>query len=389
MQNRALRKWGALILLASLAPPPSVARPAVAHLLTVEELEQSLAHVQKRWDGRLAKQISDMKLTERLSPARLARIENQLPGSQSRGALIALADESAFFDLPSSDILSQTAPSLADQTALLRKAADSARRTIDAWPNFIAARATTRYEGTATVIPGRLQDELFTLSLWRAPSAVNWECPGEPKIGYRRLTIIDESQVAVVYRHGHELHALGEKGGEFECPENSVSTTEEFSRVLGWVAKVIAHGKVSWGRWEHGPAALLAVFEYSSLVSDKPSAQIEVHGEIAINPVDGTILRLTQIRRWSEPEPGFNGSPGFEAPIEHDSEFDYGPVNIGGSVFWCPVRRIALYRTPILWPRGSDPALDAIYRQNGLAESPLQEYLNDVTFTQYRLFGPS
>jgi hypothetical protein len=384
-----MRKWAALILLASLASPPSVARPAVTRVVTVDELELALAHVPNRWDGRLAKQISNMKLTQRLSAARLTHLENQLPGSQSRSALVALADESAFLDLPASDIPSQPALSLEAQSALLGKAADSVVRTINAWPSFIATRAATRYEGTATVIPGRLQDELFTLNLWRAPSAANWECPGEPKIGYRRLTIIDQTKVAVVYRHGHELHALGEKGGEFECPENSVSTTEEFARVLAWVAKVIAHGKVSWSHWEQGPATLLAVFDYSSLVSYRPPAQVEVHGEIAINPADGAILRLTQIRSWSEHEPGFNGGPGFEAAIEHDSELDYGSVNIGDSVFWCPVRRIALYRTPILWPRGSDPALDAIYREDGLTESPLQEYLNDVTFSQYRFYGSS
>ena len=382
-------KWAAPVLLAWLASPLAAVQPAVTRLVTVNDLEQALAHVQGRWDGRLAKQISNMKLTERLSPVRLARLENRLPGAQSRGALIALADESAFLDLPASDIPPQPAPSLADQAGLLGKATDSVNRTIGAWPNFIATRATTRYEGTATVIPGRLQDELFTLNLWRAPSAVNWECPGEPKIGYRRLTIIDQTKVAVVYRHGHELHALGEKGGEFECPENSVSTTEEFARVLAWVAKVIAHGNVSWSHWEQEPDALVAVFAYSSLVSYKPSKQVEVHGEIAINPADGAILRLTQIRRWSEREPGFNGGPGFEAPIEHDSELDYGAVKLGGGVFWCPVRRIALYRTPILWPRGSDPALDEIYSENGLTESPLQEYLNDVTFEQYRLYGSS
>jgi hypothetical protein len=389
MRKWAMRKWAALILLASLASPLSVARPAVTRLVTADELEQVLAHAQKRWDGRLAKQISNLKLTERLSAARLAHLKEQLPGSQSRGALIALADESAFLDLPASEIPSQPAPSVADQAALLGKAGESVKRTIDAWPNFVATRETTRYEGTATVIPGRLQDEIFTLNLWRAPSAANWECPGEPKIGYRRLTIIDQTKVAVVYRHGHELHALGGKGGEFECPENSVSTTEEFSRVLSWVNQVIAHGALSWSHWEQGSATLLAVFEYSSPVSYQFPAQAEVHGEIAINPADGAIVRLTQIRRWSEREPGFNGGPAFEATIEDDSELDYGPVNIGGSVFWCPVRSVALYRTPILWPRGSDPALDAIYREDGLTESPLQEYLNDVIFSQYRLYGSS
>ncbi len=382
-----MRKWAVAVMLAGIAAPLSAGRPSVTHEVTVDELAQILAHVRHRWDGRLAKQISDMKLTQRLSAFRLARLEAQLPGAQSKEALLAIADESAFLDLPADEIPSNPVPSTAEQAALLAEASAFVSGAIDHLPNFTAARETTRFEGTATVISGRLQTEVFTLNLWRAPSAVNWECPGEPKIGYRRLSIIDRTHVAVVYRHGLELHALGEKGGEFECPENSVSTTEDFGHGLAWIPRVIAEGKVTWSRWERGASGFVAVFQYSALVPLKPSAAVAAQGEISLDPANGAILRLTEVRRWNEQEPGYNGKPGYEAAVEREREVDFGPVNIGGGVFYCPVRRVALYRAPLLWPGGSAPEIDAIYRQNGLAESPLLEYLNDVTFTRYRLYA--
>lgn len=382
-----MRNGAALILLAALAAPASAARPAVTHELTVDQLEQVLAHVRNRWDGRLAKQISNMKLTQRLSPLRLARLEGQLPGAQSREALVALADESAFLDLPPGEIPSNPTPSLAVQSALLAQTSDYLSATLDRLPGFTATRTTTRFEGTSTVISGRLQTELFTLNLWRAPSAVNWECPGQTKIGYRRLSIIDQTRVAVVDRHGHELHALGEKDGEFECPEDSVSTTEEFGPVLAWIAQLIAGGEVSWSHWEQGPTGLVAVFQYAALETWELPVQERVQGEIAIDPAGGAILRFTQVRRWSEHEPAQGSRPAYDAPIEREAEIEYGSVNLGGAVFWCPVRRVAIYRTPILWPRGSDPGVDGLYRENGLTQAPLQEYLNDVTFSNYRLLS--
>lgn len=381
-----MRRWAVAVLLGGIAMPIAARSAAVTHAVTADELEQALAHVRRRWDGRLAKQISDMKLTERLSPGRLARLEEQLPGAQSRQALIAIADESAFLNLPADEIPSSPAPSRAAQATLLSEAIFFVRDTVDRLPNFTATRETTRYEGTATVISGRLQTELFTLKLWRAPSAVNWECPDQPKIGYRRLSVIDRSQVAIVYRHGRELHALGEKGGEFECPENGVSTTEEFGHVIAWIPHVVAQGQVTWSHWERGTAGLVAVFQYSSVIAIKSSAPVPVHGEIALDPANGNLVRLTEVRAWNEHEPGYNGKSGYEAPVERDSAVDFGPVHIGGNVFLCPVHRVAIYRAPILWPPGSAPEIDALYRQNGFAESPLLEYLNDVTFTGYHLY---
>jgi hypothetical protein len=382
-----MRKWAILVLWATFAWPALAAEPAVTRLVTVEQLEQAVTNSHGRRDRRLARQISDMKLTERLSAAGLARLEKDLRGSQAREALVALADESAFLSLPASEIPTRPAPSAAEQAAMLALSAEYAKKTIDLWPNFIATRETTRFEGTATAIAPDLQDDLFSFDSWRAPSAKNWECPGQPKIGYSRLSVIDKSSVAVVYRNGHELHALGGRGGEFACPENAVSTTEEFSHVLAWIPKVLSYGIVSWSHWEQGSSGLLAVFQYSVLVSHRSQIQVEVHGEIALNPADGTILRLTEIRHWTEHEPSAGGNAGYDATAEHHTAVDYGPVNINGITCICPVKRVAIYLAPILWPQGLNSQDDQAYRRFRLSESPLQEYLIDVRFAQYRRYG--
>lgn len=383
-----MRKWAMLLLVAKFACMAAGERPAVTQRVTVERLEQALATAHSRKDRRLARQISGMKLTERLSSAGLMRLEQGLPGPQSAEALIAIADESAFLDLPPAEIPSRPAPTPAEQTAMLSLAVEYVTTMIAQWPNFTATRQTTRFEGTATVIPGELQDMFFSLDSGRAPSAANWECPGQPKIGHERLSVIDRSNVTVVNRDGHELHALGERGGEFECPENAVSTTEEFGKVLAWVPKIVAHGNLTWSHWEADPGGLLAVFRYATIVSHR-SMPVEIHGEIAINPANGSILRLAETRHWTKREPASEAGAAYDAVVEYGSAVDYGPVNLGGTVYLCPVKRVAVYHTPILRPLGSNAHDDQLYRKFGLSESPLQEYLNDVSFTQYRLYGSS
>ena len=74
-----MRKWSTLVLLAAIVTPLLAVKPPVTQMVTVEQLEQALATAHGERDGKLAKQISDMKLTERLSDARLARLENELP----------------------------------------------------------------------------------------------------------------------------------------------------------------------------------------------------------------------------------------------------------------------------------------------------------------------
>lgn len=394
-----MRKLAILVLLGSLVPCACMAKTPATQMVTVLQLEQTLANVRGKRDGSLANRISKMKLTERLSNARLAWLRKEMPGRESRQELMALAGESAFLDLPAADILSRLPLDLAQQSALLARSVDYVNSTVTHWPSFTAMRLTTRYEGTSTVIPFGLQDWLFSPNSRRSNPMNRWNCPGHPKIGYRRLTVVDVSTVALVNRNGHELTSFDAKAGEFECPEGGLSTSQEFADVLGWIPRVVSQGKVSWSHWEKGSSELLAVFRYSATVAlpccttekHSPPILIDVHGEIALNPADGSVLRLTEIRRWKETLPG-SGS----AILEYDSAVDYAPVTIAGTICLVPARRTAMYRAPALWPNGSkESQLDTrIYTSFHLSESPVEEYLIDSSFGHYqpyesRATGPS
>ena len=64
-----------------------------------EQLEQMIAGSHREPDVKVAKRLSELELTERLSAARLARCEANLRGPDARRALRALADRSSFLDL--------------------------------------------------------------------------------------------------------------------------------------------------------------------------------------------------------------------------------------------------------------------------------------------------
>ena len=76
----------------------------VGREISGEQLEQMLAGSNREPDVKVAKQLSELELTERLNGARLARCEANLPGPDARRALIALADKSSFLDPPLSEI---------------------------------------------------------------------------------------------------------------------------------------------------------------------------------------------------------------------------------------------------------------------------------------------
>jgi hypothetical protein len=114
-----MRKLTLLLLLAGIATVTLVQKGAASHGLlkriTVEQLEQVLTAVQGKPDGEVAQVLSGLELTERLSTVRLSHWNGQLPGRKSERALVALADESAFLDLPAAEIPATAVPDLEAQ----------------------------------------------------------------------------------------------------------------------------------------------------------------------------------------------------------------------------------------------------------------------------------
>src|ERR1700677_4737108 len=112
--DRPIRNLAPLLLLAGVTLPVFAAKR-----VTVVNLEQMLASSRHTSDANIAKQLFELELTERLSEDRLAPLTADLPGPLARQALTAVADASAFLDLPAADIPSIGAPDLAAQRSML------------------------------------------------------------------------------------------------------------------------------------------------------------------------------------------------------------------------------------------------------------------------------
>jgi hypothetical protein len=333
-------------------------------------------------DGGMAKRLSEVRLTERLTDARLAQLYEQLRGRQSREQLLVVADESAFLALPAEDKIPDPIPDAEAQAAILARTGAYFKERMAEWPSFSVLRAVTRFEGTATVMASGLEDDLGTrmgAALLRSPAAPNWECPGAPRLPSRRLDVIERATLPVIYRRGHALHAFS-TGGEFACMHRGLSTSDEFSEFHTLLPLVAREGKAEWSHWEDSAEGKIAVFRFSASVNyagtNDPLA-MDLQGEIGVNPKDGSIVRLVEIRRWEHDS----------VTREYDSAVEFGAIAMGGMRLLLPVRRVAMFMTPILKPVTGNSTMAGYYRKFHLEKSPLQEYLNDVRFGEYRAYA--
>jgi hypothetical protein len=236
--DRPMRNLAPLLLLAGVTLPVFAAKR-----VTVVNLEQMLASSRHTSDANIAKQLFELELTERLSEDRLAQLAADLPGPLARQALTAVADASAFLDLPAADIPSIGVPDLAAQRSMLALTMDYARATIPKLPNFFATRDTTRFEDTPLEPP-----LLYT----------------KTRNDYEPLHEVGRSSVTVLYRDGHELVDAGTaKSHPFGSVEHELSTTGVFGPILAMVLSDSAKGGVTWSHWEQSSTGLQAVFRYT------------------------------------------------------------------------------------------------------------------------------
>src|ERR1019366_4362873 len=163
-------------------------KPA-ARSITVVELHQMLEGTRGKRDADLAREISDLELTERLSDAKVAAWQSGLRGEKSRAALAALADASHFLDPPAADVPADAAPDLSAQQRMIARAVDYVNKTMKKLPNFFATRTTIRYEETPE----------------------HYDPTGRHRIEYEPLHWVDTTKETVLYRNGNEIAQAVEK----------------------------------------------------------------------------------------------------------------------------------------------------------------------------------
>jgi len=368
-----MRNLALLLALVGSALPGFAAQRA-----TVEQLERMLAQSEGKPDAELARQLAGMELTERLSSARLLQLKANVSGDRSRQALRLLADESAFLKPPASEIPATATPDLAAQRRMMAQTVNYLGKSLPLLPNLFATRDTTRYES--------------------APQSA--ESAGQ----LPALHEVARSAVTVFYRDSHEfIEAGARKSVKNQPPERGLTSWGEFGSILGIVMIDAARSSLAWSRWELGPTGLAGVFLYSvpkekshydvrfcciatvfGMESDLVNERAGYHGEITVDPANGAILRLTVEADLDPANPIGRASIAVE----------YAPVEIGGKMYICPVRSVALALAPdprqlhrILAERQSSEF--SPIKKTSLTEVlsvPHQILLNDIAFRQYHLF---
>jgi hypothetical protein len=361
-----MRRVAALVLLSGGALSCSAAKP-----VTVEQLEQMLASTREASDAQVASQLSDLVLIERLSAARLSRYETDLPGPRTRQALTILSDMSAFLSLPAAETPVIAKPDPKTQREMIALAVNYVNNTIHQLPNFYATRVTTSFQDNPSFDESETgNSQSFTPNVF---------------ILYKPLHSIGRYSAAVLYRGGREVVHTG----SVESGPHGLTTSGEFGPILGTALLDAAQGKLVWSHWEQGAAGPEAVFRFS-VPAEKSHYDVSYccilkgngdrvyyrqfsayDGEIAIDPSNGTVLRLSfKATGLKKPDP----------IVEANIMVEYGPVELGGRTYICPVKGIAISLASEVRPFSE-----------GVEEDfpPLQTSLNDVVFEQYHLYRAS
>jgi VWFA-related protein len=329
--------------------------------VTAAELEQVAGSARGESDGEVARQLSKLELTERLNGAKLASLMEQLRGKKTRQALEALADAAAFLRPPPSEIPADAPPDPSAQQHILALAAAYLNQAMTQLPDFFATRMTIQYGEAPAYNEGNTR-------LKAVPPHVT-----------------EHSQATILYRQGAEvMDAVAEKRVK-RSP--GLLTTGTFGPLLRVVQSAMdLSGAVNWSRWEQDAGGRLAVFSYqvpaeqslysvdgcclpsgdgSSGFAFKPG----YHGEIAIDPASGAILRV-QVEADLK---------GFVPLKQSDIMVSYGPVAIGGKIYILPARSVHI------WRKRTVPVLEE-WNASFNTWGPYTTMVNQFTFEDYHMF---
>jgi VWFA-related protein len=357
-------------------PKPGSGSPrierATTEKLTIQQLEQLVEQLHPKTDKDAVGQIAKCKLTERLTTVRLEQLQATLPGERSRSALLALADASAFLPLPQTDLAFVPVPDLEAQRAILSRAVDFVIATTKQMPNFLAEKHTTRFQDTAFGI--HENDPVVTT----------------PDLYH----LVDSTVMKVRYREGQEENLDPSSEKPADGPTMGLTTSGIFGPLLETMMRDILNGKIGWAHWEQSSSGPIAVFRYA-VPKERANYRItwcciaaelgafrkldlvpSYHGEINIDPRSGAVTRIVMI---SDIDAG--------QPVSTADVFvEYGPVEIGGKTYQCPVRSGAILVA-------KSPVQHGTSTQNGISIKAMVSVdnltvtaISDVHFGEYHVF---
>jgi hypothetical protein len=331
-------------------------------------------------DVEIARQVADIELSERLTEATMTRLATTLKADPQAALQIQLlADRSSFLEPPASELPTLAAPDEASLQRMIEEARSYVAQMLPHLPNFLALRTTNCYDDSP-----------------QALKAGAWPVRG----GLHRVCT-EKRETSLLEERDDESHG---RGNAFWRSQMGMISGGEFGSTLNMIMSDTAKGKITWGYWEQKVSGLTAVLHYSvpksashyevigSVQRQAPSQRIDSPAGAGTGLDAGGSLKLSDTSIVRN-RPGYHGSLWLDSTtgavlqvsIESDAKdsapflsagivVQYGPVEIGGSRFICPVRSVAVTVAP---PNYSNPIGD---------DSPTR-WLNETLFTQYRRFG--
>jgi hypothetical protein len=329
--------------------------------VSIEQLEQLLTASRGESDAELAKQLSELALTERLSEPGLASLSANVHGKRVEEELRILADSSAFLSPPADEVPIEAPPDLKAQQHMLSLTAAYLSTTIHKLPDFFARQRTIRYQETPMYLEGGTS------------------------IDYQPLHVSDSWTTTVRYHNGFEV--VETKPPKRKPKEPQLITYGVFGPALGGLHNDIENnGELIWSRWERGVRGRVAVFRKSipTDLSTRPEwlcclpdgdgkeayqRYAGYHEEIAIDPESGAVLRLK-----------VQTDPKSTTPLARsDIMIEYGPVEIGGKTYICPLRSVSIMRARSV-------RILSEWGEAFMVYGPYSTMLNDISFDQYHIF---
>ena len=355
---------------------------AAMHPVTVQQLHETLAaqRAANKSDGDIAQQLNSLELTEQLTQPALDRISVEFkPGPKTVLSLKLLADSSAFLEPLAGELLAKAPPIAAEQRAMMKSFINFVAVTQHHMPDFLATRLTDSYDNTP---------ESVTHSGW-AP--------------HTDLHPAGTFSHHIVYRNGEEVldrqsDSSGAKPKNEPTPMGLVSFGE-FGPALGVILTDASKGILKWSHWEQTAAGPVAVFHYevpqaashytvnyccvrgsqnsagavglygmdasnASLDgSDSYHGTPSYHGNLYLDPATGAVLRVTVESDLKPSNPIMRAA----------TSVQYGPVEIGGKSYICPVHSIAI-------------SLTKSHAKGDMSDREILR-INEVSFTDYHRFG--
>lgn len=354
-----MRRFVSLFMLAALAMPTLTAKR-----VDTKQVDQVLAESKNESDAEVAHRLAGLQLGERASAAQLVQWRKAAPGLETQRAVTMLADASAFLRAPAGEIVQAAPPDEAAQHQMLSLTSAYVETTLAKLPNFFASESITTFEDT----PASQNNGNFTV--------------------YQPLHYADFKRAAVLYRGGKEV--METQSSEVSEQDQTITlagqllSSGEFGPVLHTVLADAQSGKLTWSHWESIGDTKAAVFRYSvprkrshyrlkvelAGHSNPMQSRPGYHGEIAIDPSGGAILRITLQADITDDDPMRRA----------DLMVEYGPVVIGSQTYICPARSVAL--TQNFQEKDQVDARGFLSRSNDV---PVQMMLNDVRFDHYHV----